>query len=531
MSTRATFRWSNLNAQAIIGIVGRLLLSVVAILSFFTFRVQPGSNGQAWVSAALWLMGLQFIIAPITVLLTVRGYGGFAVTASIIYDTVAVLITAHAAGGMNTPYPLLLATTLVGAGANMRRHPLSLIAVGLFAISLYLFFAVVEHVPALFEGALLVNGVGIGIDTEWLYSIFYLLSFAFIITVIAAANLRSNHLIRTVAEQSAALSEANAALTRSVATQSQIASQLNVAAGVLADDAGEQVGSSNEQATSVMEVSVTIEQLSQTAQQIADAARAVSQAAEQAMNRARSGQEAVRDSIIGIAVIRGKVNDIATRILALSNRAQRIGEVIDVINDIAAQTHLLSLNAAIESAEAGAEGKRFAVVAAEVKKLAQRASTAVREVRGLVTELQAASNTAVMATEDGMKETEKGVQLAHLSGDANEDIMQVVDRTSQLAAAIRLATQQQRTASAQVATTMHQIAEISVAATASSQRAAAAAARVSELASQLRNLQGRSLALDTDRLNLYSPAEQVADSSQSITLETSSQTSAMRLVD
>ncbi len=509
--------------QAVVGIVGRLLLTVVAILPFFTFQVQAGSNGQVWVSAALWLMGLQFIIAPITVLITMRGQGGLAVTASIIYDTVAVLITAHVAGGMNTPYPVLLATTLVGAGANMRRYPRSLIAVGLFAISLYFFFAVVEHLPTLFDGALLVNGVGMGINTEWLYSSFYLLSFAFIITVIAAANLRSSRLVSTIAEQSAALGEANAALTRSVAAQSEIASQLNAAAGALADDAGEQVGSSSEQATAVMEVSVTIEQLSQTAQQIAEAARAVSQAAEQAMNRASSGQEAVRDSIIGIAVIRGKVNDIATRILALSSRAQRISEVIDVINDIAAQTHLLSLNAAIESAEAGAEGKRFAVVAAEVKKLAQRASTAVREVRGLVTELQAASNTAVMATEDGMKETEKGVHLAHLSGDANEDIIQVVERTNQLALAISLATQQQRTASAQVATTMHEIAEISVAATASSQRAAAAAARVSELASQLRNLQGRSLELDPGDPNLLSPtdAEQVSDNQRSLTLEAS----------
>ena len=267
----------------------------------------------------------------------------------------------------------------------------------------------------------------------------------------------------------------------------QDASRISASSTEISNAANYQASSSNQQATAITEVTVTVEELNQTAVQIADAAASVAAAAEQALLSAGHGQEAVRDSIIGMAMIRSRVNDITSRILALSAQSQRISEIIDLIDTMAGQTHILALNAAVESAGAGGEvGERFGVVASEVKKLAQRSAAATREVRAVIAQVQAATNAAVMATEDGLKETEKGVGLAHQSGDANEDIIGMVERTAQLANAISLATQQQRTASEQVVATMREIALSTRQTTASSQQAAHAAGDLSDIAGDLR---------------------------------------------
>src|SRR5579859_3789957 len=267
------------------------------------------------------------------------------------------------------------------------------------------------------------------------------------------------------------------------------AARISASSSEISNAATYQAVGSNEQATAITQVTVTVEELNQTAVQIADAAASVAAAAEQALVSASRGQEAVRDSIIGMAMIRSRVNDITSRILALSAQSQRISEIIDVIDEMAARTHILALNAAVESASAGGEaGERFGVVASEVKKLAQRSAGATREVRTVIAQVQAATNAAVMATEDGLKETEKGVQLAHQSGDANEDIIQMVERTAQLANAISLATQQQRTASEQVVATMREVAQVTRQAASSSTQASRAANELSDIAQELRTV-------------------------------------------
>jgi methyl-accepting chemotaxis protein len=267
------------------------------------------------------------------------------------------------------------------------------------------------------------------------------------------------------------------------------AARISASSAEISSAATHQAAGSSQQATAITEVTVTVEELNQTAVQIADAAASVASAAEQALVSASRGQEAVRDSIIGMAMIRSRVNDITARILALSAQSQRISDIIDVIDDMAARTHILALNAAVESAGAGGEvGERFGVVASEVKKLAQRSAGATREVRAVIAQVQAATNAAVMATEDGLKETEKGVQMAHQSGDANEDIIQMVERTAQLANAISLATQQQRTASEQVVGTMREVAQVTRQAAASSEQASRAATDLSDIAQELRTV-------------------------------------------
>ncbi len=265
------------------------------------------------------------------------------------------------------------------------------------------------------------------------------------------------------------------------------AAHISSSAAEISAAASQQASGSSEQAAAITEVTVTVEQLNQTAVQIAEAAASVAAAAEQALVSANRGQEAVRDSIMGMAMIKARVNDITTRILALSDQSQRISEVIDLINTIAAQTHILALNAAVESADAGEYGQRFGVVAAEVKKLAQRSVAATKEVRTIIAQIQSATSAAVMATEEGLKETDRGVNLAHQSGDANDDIISMVERTAQLANAISLATQQQRTASEQVVATMREVADVTRQAAISSQQASSAANELSGIAHELRS--------------------------------------------
>lgn len=245
---------------------------------------------------------------------------------------------------------------------------------------------------------------------------------------------------------------------------------------------------SADQAGAVAEATVTIEELSHTAQQIAEAATLVAGAAEQALNSASDGQDTVRTSILGISTLKVQVQDIAVKILALSERSQRVGHIIEQITSIADQTHLLALNAAIESAAAGENGKRFAVVAAEVKKLSESSRKATKEVQTVLSEIQGATNASVMATEQGMKEAERGVALAHKSGDANESIIQMVERTVQLANAISLATQQQRSASEQVVASMRQLATVIQDGAASAKQSSSLAIALDEIALELRRL-------------------------------------------
>lgn len=243
-----------------------------------------------------------------------------------------------------------------------------------------------------------------------------------------------------------------------------------------------------EQAGAVAEATVTIEQLSHTAQQIAEAATLVANAAELALGSASDGQETVRESILGINNLKNRVRNITDRILALSERSQRVGHIIDQVASIANQTHLLALNAAIESAAAGENGKRFAVVAASVKQLAERSRQATKDVQAVLGEIQAATNASVMATEQGMKEAERGVMLAHRTGDANENIIQMVERTVQLASAISLATQQQRSASEQVVSSMRQLATVIQDGASSAKQSSSLAGSLDEIALELRRL-------------------------------------------
>jgi PAS domain S-box-containing protein len=203
----------------------------------------------------------------------------------------------------------------------------------------------------------------------------------------------------------------------------------------------EQASTSSQQAAAVNQTVSTVDEARQTASQSADRAQQVAGVAETSSREANEGLKAVQSTLDGVNAIKVQVESIATTILSLSEKTQQIGEIIETVNDIADQSNLLSLNAAIEAARAGEAGKGFAVVAGEVRDLAVQSREATGKVHEILGEIQKASNTAVMVTEEGTKRADAGVQQAEKAGYAikniHQKIQEVTGTMQQIAAGAR----------------------------------------------------------------------------------------------
>jgi methyl-accepting chemotaxis protein len=270
--------------------------------------------------------------------------------------------------------------------------------------------------------------------------------------------------------------------------QVELGSDLSAAAAQLQITSQQQASGASEQASAVSQVSTTIEELGSTARQIAQASEHVANAGQQTLENLSTGQDAVDEAIQAMERIRGRVQDVSARVLSLGERSQQIGEIIDLIDDISDETHLLALNAAIEAAGAGEHGRRFAVVAAEVKSLANRTLAAAKEVKGVIAEIRQATSSAILAAEEGSKEVERGVELAHRAGQTMDNIVMVAERTAQSAAEINLATAQQQSASEQVVETMREIAEVARQSAHGARQLAEAAATLTAIADRLHGI-------------------------------------------
>ncbi|GAB4265286.1 methyl-accepting chemotaxis protein [Thermincola ferriacetica] len=182
----------------------------------------------------------------------------------------------------------------------------------------------------------------------------------------------------------------------------------------------------------INDVDLTADMVSQMAQairEVAAGAQSVAESAEKTKQAADTGARAVDASVQGMDGIKERVFDSANKIRKLGEHSQQIGEIIQVIDDIAEQTNLLALNAAIEAARAGEHGKGFAVVADEVRKLAERSGKATKEIADLILNIQKLTAAAVAAMEEGTNEVEQGVGLVTSAGKALKDILETVDET------------------------------------------------------------------------------------------------------
>jgi methyl-accepting chemotaxis protein len=263
--------------------------------------------------------------------------------------------------------------------------------------------------------------------------------------------------------------------------------QITSASTQMLSAAEEHASGSVQQAASISQVTATMEELTDTAKQIAQSATSVEKIADDSAHAAHTGYESVNDALEAMEKIRRRVADISSKTLLLGERSQRISEVLNLIKEIAGEIHLLAVNAAIESAAAGEHGKRFAVVASEVRRLAERTRESAEEIKSIVGEIQSATNTSVLATEQGVKEVENGVSLATRARGSLEEILQMVDRTTQAIRQITFATQQQRSASEQIVQTMREVAEVTKQSAAGMKQSAGSVAELNLLAEQFKN--------------------------------------------
>ncbi len=185
-----------------------------------------------------------------------------------------------------------------------------------------------------------------------------------------------------------------------------------------------------EQANSVGKASQLTSQITAAIGQVAGNAEAVTKESLTAAEAARAGSRTVEETIKGMSTIRSKVGVSAGKVREMGQRSDQIGAIVETIDDIASQTNLLALNAAIEAARAGEHGKGFAVVADEVRKLAERASAATKEIGGLIKSIQATVGEAVRAMDEGAREVESGSELANEAGEALAGILKAAEAVS-----------------------------------------------------------------------------------------------------
>ncbi|HUJ41741.1 MAG TPA: HAMP domain-containing methyl-accepting chemotaxis protein [Candidatus Acidoferrales bacterium] len=207
--------------------------------------------------------------------------------------------------------------------------------------------------------------------------------------------------------------------------------------------AEEMTSGATQQDHEITNTSSAVEELTVSMKQVSNNAEASAEAARRALDAAEQGNRAVRDTLEGMQRIRASVQASAKKIKSLGDRSLEISEIINVINDITEQTNLLALNAAIEAARAGEAGRGFAVVADEVRKLAEHSRSATKDIAALIKAIQAETNEAVVVMEEGTREVEGGASLADQAGKALEAISSVVRQSAELVQEISLASKQQ----------------------------------------------------------------------------------------
>jgi len=260
-----------------------------------------------------------------------------------------------------------------------------------------------------------------------------LLAFTLGLTVLSLLSRKVVHPINQVTE---VIASASSEIATTVAQQERMASQ---------------------QATAVAQTTTTMDELGAASQQSAEQAKIAAQAAKQVSELVNVGTTAVEHTLDDMMTLKTKVSAIADQILRLSEQTNQIGNITNLVTDLANQTNMLALNAAIEAVRAGEQGKGFAVVATEIRKLADQSKQSAQKINSLLSDIQTAINSTVIVTDEGTKTVEQGMSTAQETAETFAHVADAINNVVLSSEQISLTAKQQAIATQQVISAMDMI--------------------------------------------------------------------------
>lgn len=286
-------------------------------------------------------------------------------------------------------------------------------------------------------------------------------------------------------------------LTGMVRQLSENTSQLVSAATEVASSAEQMARGSKDQTDQVTQVSTAVEEMTAAIMESAKNAQEARNSAERSGTTAGQGAQIVSDTIQGMQAIGSVVRESAESITKLACSADQIGEIVSVIDDIADQTNLLALNAAIEAARAGEQGRGFAVVADEVRKLAERTGKATGEITEMIKGIQSETSDAVQSMERGVQEVDNGRKLADKAGTSLNEIVSMSQQVQDIIQQIASASDEQSSAAEMISKNMESVSSIAKESASGAEQSAAAAEQLSRNAEGLREMVARFKTVET----------------------------------
>jgi methyl-accepting chemotaxis protein len=290
----------------------------------------------------------------------------------------------------------------------------------------------------------------------------------------------------------------NASFATMVKNLRDVQTDLSGGIGVLASSSSEILATTTqiaagaaETASAVSETTSTVEEVKQTVDLASQKAKSVAEGSQQASAIAQSGQKAVDEVVGGMHRVQEQMESIADNVVQLAEKSQAIGEIIVTVNDIAEQSNILAVNASIEAAKAGEQGKGFGVVAQEIRTLAEQSKEATAQVRTILTDIQRGVSAAVMATEQGNRTVSESMKQSTEAGESIRVLAGTVAESAKAATQIAASSQQQLVGMNQIVQSMENIKQASQQNLKGTQQAETAAKNLHDLGQKLKQIADR----------------------------------------